>query len=279
MKTLAEVLQLSTSFLKGKGVEKARRTAEELLSFSLGMPRLDLYLQFDRPLQESELIPLREGLRRCALGEPVEYVLGTTSFYGCEISLDARVLIPRPETEILVDSVVKAISSKSGVLWDLCTGSGCVGISLKKKMPTLQVVLSDLSRSALELALENGRKNGVEVGGVEGDLLEPFKGKKADFIVCNPPYLSAREYAEAPVSVKNFEPKGALLAGERGTEFYERLAVGLPPLLNPQAKVFLEIGALQGDAVRKIFSSGPWVSMTLQKDWAGLDRFFFLETQ
>lgn len=279
MKTLAEVLTLSTTFLKEKRIEKARRTAEELLSSSLSIPRLDLYLQFDRPLEEAELVPLREGLRRCALGEPVEYVLGEVSFYGCQIRVDARVLIPRPETEILVDTVAKTIPPEGGVLWDVCTGSGCIGIALKKKNPALQVTLSDLSCPALELAAENGASNQVEVEIVEGDLFEGLRGKKADFVVCNPPYLSAGELEQAPPSVKNFEPKGALLGGMRGTEFYERLAEELPSLLNPKGKVFLEIGASQGEAVRKIFSSGPWTSITLQKDWAGHDRFFFLEMQ
>lgn len=281
MKSVAEVLNLSAHFLESKKIDRSRRLAEDLLAHILKCKRIDLYLQYERPLVNDELALMREWVKRCAFQEPIEYLIGEVEFLGCRISVDKRVLIPRPETEILVDLAIKKINSlpdlKEKILWDLCTGSGCMGIALKKRFPALRVCLSDSSQEALELALENSRKNEVEVEIFQGDFLEPFRGRKADFILCNPPYVSAAEYTSLDSSVKDFEPKVALVGGERGTEFYERLAKEVPPLLNNKALVFLEIGAGQKEAIQKIFSSPVWSSCEPLKDWSGKDRFFFLE--
>jgi release factor glutamine methyltransferase len=269
MKTISEVLALCTKFLSDKHVPRARRVAEELLSFTLGMKRLDLYLQFDRWVEEKELEALREPLRRCGKGEPLEYILGEVEFSGCRIFVDKRVLIPRPETELLVEKVKK--KGKGGVLWDICTGSGCLGIALKKQFD--QVVISDISEEALAVAKKNVEENGVEIEILQGDLLTPFAGRKADMVVCNPPYISESQYEALDPSVRDFEPRGALVGG---TSFYERLSRELPSYLQPGAQVFLEIGYDQGEAVKKIFD---WGLCEVEKDWAGHDRFFFLEMQ
>ncbi len=275
MKTVSELLQLSTVFLQERGVERARRLVEELLASTLRMKRLDLYMQFDKPVEEKELAKLREPLKRLVIGEPIEYILGEVDFYGCKVAVDARVLIPRQETEILVEHILKRI--KGRVVWDLCTGSGCLGISLKKARPELEVTLSDISSDALDLAKENAEKNQVEIRLVQGDLLTPFEGQKADIVVCNPPYISISEYLNLQPSVRDFEPKMALVGGETGTEFYERLARELPPFLNDGTLVFLEMGTGQGPQLQKIFSGSPWTRAEVEKDWAGHDRFFFLE--
>jgi len=277
LKTIQEVIQLSTSYLRERKVEPARRSAEELLSHLLKMKRIDLYLQFDRPVEEKELSILREQLKRVAKGEPLEYVTGEVEFCGCTIQVDPRVLIPRPETEILAEWIVKKVKGK--VLWDVCTGSGYIGISLKKALPHLEVFLSDISSEALEMAKTNAVKNGVEVSFLLGDLFAPFTGLSADAVVCNPPYISDKEYLEIDASVRDFEPKRALVGGERGTEFYERLAAELPPYLKSGGQLFLEIGAAQGEAVKKIFQRSPWTRAELLQDWSGKDRFFFLEKQ
>jgi release factor glutamine methyltransferase len=275
VKTVSELLQLSTVFLQERGVERARRLVEELLASTLRMKRLDLYMQFDKPVEEKELAKLREPLKRLVIGEPIEYILGEVDFYGCKVAVDARVLIPRQETEILVEHILKRI--KGRVVWDLCTGSGCLGISLKKARPELEVTLSDISSDALDLAKENAEKNQVEIRLVQGDLLTPFEGQKADIVVCNPPYISISEYLNLQPSVRDFEPKMALVGGETGTEFYERLARELPPFLNDGTLVFLEMGTGQGPQLQKIFSGSPWTRAEVEKDWAGHDRFFFLE--
>lgn len=271
MKSIGELIQLSADYLAERKIERPKRLAEELLSHVLRMKKMDLYLQFDRPVLESELTLLRELLKRSAKGEPFEYLVGEVEFFGCKIKVSPSVLIPRPETELLVEMISKEV--KKGVLWDICTGSGAIAIALKKKEPELTVTASDISPQALALARENAKINQVQVEFLEGDLLAPFKGRKADFIVCNPPYISEGEYAALDPSVREYEPQGALIGGNRGTEVYERLQRELPPFLNPGAKLFFEIGAGQGEAVKQIFGGRGEVF----KDYAGHSRFFFLE--
>ncbi len=280
MKGLGEVLAASARFLKERGIPSSRLTAEELIAFVLKMKRIDLYLQFDRPLEEGELSLIRPLLKRASFGEPVEYILGETSFYHTELSITPAVLIPRPETEIFVDLICKELAQDSQVgkeAWDLCTGSGCIGISVKKACPDLKMTLSDLSEKALELAGQNAVKNAVEVECLQGDLLEPFQGKKADFIFCNPPYISETEYKNLEISVKGFEPKVALVGGEDGLDYYRRLKECLPTFLQPKAKVFFEIGTGQGAALMDLYTGPMWTRKRIEKDWAGHDRFFFLE--
>lgn len=278
MKSIAEVLRLSSQFLEERNIEKPRRLAEELLSSLLRCKRIDLYMQFDRPLEEQELSQLRGWLKRASQHEPVEYIVGEVDFFGCAIKVDSRALIPRPETEILVDWIAKKITEQKSV-WDICTGSGCIGIALKKKFPQLEVSLSDISPRALSLARENAVKNGVDVSFFEGDLLTPFQGKKVDILVCNPPYVGTNEFLTLDPSVRDFEPELALVGGERGLDFFERLSVEIPEVLNPGGLVFLEIGFAQGSEVQKIFGSPVWSRSELIQDWSGKDRFFFLEKQ
>ena len=275
MKTLGEILQLSTTHLKEKKIPRARREAEEIVSFALKIKRLDLYLQYDRPLEEQELTLCRQLLKRASSGEPLEYIFGEKEFYHCQFCVTPKVLIPRQETEILLDIVVH--EAKPGVAWDVCCGSGCLGIALKKAVPSVNVTLSDISQEAIELAKKNAERNHVDVFFETGDLLTPFKGKKADLILCNPPYISQKEFESLDFSVRNFEPKIALIGGESGLEYYRRLAEDLPRFLNPGAKIYFEIGASQGGSVLNIFSASCWRSKQIRKDWSNLDRFFSLE--
>lgn len=277
MKSIQEVIQLSTLYLQERRIDRARRCAEELLCHILNMKRLDLYLQFDCLVEEKDLAALRALLKRVVKGEPLEYLTGRVEVFGCEIHVDPRVFIPRPETEILVDLIKKRI--RGNTLWDLCTGSGYIGIALKKALPHLSVVLSDISSDALILAKENAQRNDAEVELFLGDLLAPFKEKTVEAVVCNPPYISDKEYLEIDPSVRDFEPKDALVGGKKGTEFYERLAVELPPYLSSGGQLFLEIGADQGAAVKEIFNSPLWRQLELIQDWSKKDRFFFLEKQ
>jgi release factor glutamine methyltransferase len=244
------------------------------------MKRLDLYMQFDRPLVEVELEALRPLVKRAVQKEPLEYILGRVAFYNTDIALTRAVLIPRPETEILVDLAckqLKASSLEGKGAWDLCTGSGCMGIALKKNCPELSVTLSDLSKEALDVARNNALQNGVEVECLESDLLTAFQGKKADVVFCNPPYVTEREYGSLDPSVREFEPKMALVGGEEGLDFYKRLKKELPSLLNSGAKIFLEMGSTQGAALQALFSEAHWRHQRIEKDWAGHERFFFLE--
>lgn len=243
MKTLGQILKLSYEYISKKSSSHSRHEVDELIAHCLGKKRLDLYLNFDKPLNEVELDLIRKNLTRLAANEPLQYIEGTVQFYGCTIKVDKRVLIPRPETELLVDHIAKTIGPDSDkTLWDICTGSGCIGIALKRAIPGLKVTLSDISKDALDLARENAALNGVEVTLVQGDLLEPFKGQKTDYIVCNPPYISEAEYGSLEPHVRDYEPKLALVGGKTGLECYDRLI----PAISPGTSVWLEIGALQG---------------------------------
>lgn len=282
MHTVLDILKASTSYLEKRDITPARRSAEDLLADSLGMRRLDLYMNFDRPLTEAELQVCRERLKRRGTGEPAAYIQGEVEFYGCQLTVSPAVLIPRPETEILADRLVKQLSKENHtdkILWDLCTGSGCLAIAIKKKLPDLQVIASDLSPEALSVARQNAKKNDVAIEFKLGDLLTPFSGLSADFLVCNPPYVTEGEYLSLDPQVKDFEPKSALVSGPAGTEIYARLARELPNYLNRGAKLWFEIGTGQGTALKEIFRLPPWRHQHLDCDWSGQERFFSLEIE
>ena len=263
---------------------------EELVSLILGVSRNQLSFEMKEKIfsysrgKESSFFDsfsldqkkkIKIAIEENRLGKPWEYILGKVDFYGCLIEVDSNVLIPRQETELLVDLIVKE-NRKNLVFWDLCTGSGAIGIAVKKHCPSYQVTISDLSKEALSLALKNSQRNHVDLELLQGDFLEPFSSRKADCVSCNPPYISEKEYLALDPSVKNYEPKLALVAPSDGLFFYEKLSGELPFYLNPGASVFLEIGSTQGDRVKNLFSSKVWSEVKVVKDFSGLDRIVVL---
>lgn len=280
MKSVQEVISELTQAFAVQEIGNPRRQAEEILCDLLDCSRVDLYTNFDRPLTEREWTLCREWTERRLRGEPLAYVCEKTQFYHCTIAVNRNVLIPRQETEILVDKIVKSLRSQDlvgKVLWDVCCGSGCIGIAIKKALPLLTVYASDCSEEALALTARNAADNGVELRCVKGDLLSPFHGQKAHYVVCNPPYISEAEYGGLSKEVRDYEPRLALVGGESGVEYYERLARELPAYLHPHGEVWLEIGYQQGEAVQKIFGGPPWKNQRVECDWAGHDRFFSAE--
>jgi len=260
----------------------SRREATELLSSFLDISPGDLFFQLEKPLTEQEWESASQWLKRRLQGEPLAYISGSVDFYDCKITVNSHVLIPRQETEILVDRIVEELATEdlsNRTLWDLCTGSGCIGIALKKRFPALTVYLSDISAEALAVTAKNAEENRVHVELKQGNLLEPFKGLKTHYLVCNPPYISMEEYKQLDSSVLDFEPKLALVGGVHGDEFYQKLAAQLPHYLFPHGKVWLEIGFQQGERVRQLFNDPFWVKKEIENDWAGHQRFFFLETE
>lgn len=273
MKTLGEILTLSADFLQKRGIDRPRRQVEELLSYVLKLPRIELYMQYDRPMMELELTQLREAIKRRAEGEPWQYIAGQVEFLGCRIQVNKNVLIPRQETEILADKILKELPATPIEIWDVCTGSGCIGIALKKKRPDCNVVLSDISLEALAVAKENAAQNGVDIEALQGDLLKPFQGRKADLIVCNPPYIFEKDYSQLDREVRDFEPKIALIGG---LVFYQRLASELQNYLQPGAKVYLEMGTGMGAQVNNLFQGPFWKKKEILSDWASHDRYLVL---
>jgi release factor glutamine methyltransferase len=210
--------------------------------------------------------------------KPLAYIEGEVEFYHSRIKLNQNVLIPRQESEILVFYALERLKNrKSGTLLDLCTGSGCLGIAFKKARSDMKVILSDISSEALKVARSNVILNGLDIEVLEGDFLSTIAQRKIDYLVCNPPYVTEDEYEVLDPSVKDFEPKLALVAKDNGLYFYKKLAEELPSYLNSDGMVFLEIGKDQGPTVMGLFSGAFWKKRELIKDWAGHDRFVFLE--
>jgi len=276
MITLLEVIRRSTHYLAERQIENPRRASEEVIADALGVRRLDLYLQFDRPLTEKELHPLREVIARRAEHEPTAYIAGKVSFGGVELQVDSSVLIPRPETEILVETIAETLQGlplDGKVLWDMCCGSGCIGLALKNRFPQLTVALSDISSEALSTAQKNSAPYNISFK--KGDLFTPFLGEMCDFFVCNPPYVTEKEFCQLDPEVKDWEPRLALVAGPTGLEFYARIARELRDYLRPGGKAWLELGSGQGSAVKDLFAAQNWQGEILP-DWAGHDRFLII---
>jgi len=273
MITLLEIIRRSEDFLAERGVERPRQTAEEVIADALGMQRLDLYLQFDRPLATHELPLLREVIARSAHHEPSAYIRGYVTFAGVRLKVDNTVLIPRMETEILVEMIAQTLEKlplEGKVLWDVCCGSGCIGIALKARFPQLTVILSDIREEALQTARLNACFG--EIHFKKGDLFAPFGEERCDFFICNPPYVTESEFENLSPSVRNWEPRAALVAGETGLEYYARIAPLLRTHLNPQGRAWLEIGTTQGPPIQHLFSAHGYRPHILP-DWSGHDRF------
>ncbi len=282
MKTISHILKLSSEYLSAKNILRPRWSSEQILAKVLGYRRSDLYMNFDQPLQNQEIDTIRSLVQQRSTGKPLAYVLKTMNFYGVTLELNPFVLIPRPETEILVDLACQQLNQKErkgNILWDIGSGSGAIGLAMKKTFSDLEVTLSDLSEKAIEIAQKNAQRNQLEITTKIGDLFKPFNSQKADFIFSNPPYISETEYEQLDFEVKNFEPKLALLAKNKGLEFYERFSFEIKEFLNPGAKVFFEIGSRQGKDLLNIFNQPFWIKRKILQDWAGLDRFFFLELE
>src|SRR5580698_6750018 len=209
--TLMDVLRLSTTYLGDHGSSSARLDSELLCAQALGLRRIDLYLQFDRPLDEQELTSIRELIRRRGKGEPVAYITGTREFYGRPFTVTPAVLIPRPDTETLVQQAIAYLRDRPGAelrVADLGTGSGCIAITLGAEVPGMRVFATDVSAAALEVARGNASALGIEVECIEGSWADALEGA-FDLIVSNPPYVTTAELAAVDRDVRDFEPRGA----------------------------------------------------------------------
>ena len=277
MKPVLEVLQGAAEWLRGRSVESPRLNAEHLLAHLLGKRRLDLYLEFDRPLGETELAPLRELLRRRAAGEPLQHLLGTAEFCGRTFRCDRRALVPRPETEELVDHVIGRLrrAPPAGPVADVGTGSGVIALSLALALPGLRVLAIDLSADALALARENGEHHatGDRVRWLEGDLLGPADASLGA-VVANLPYVPSADLAGLAPEVRR-DPARALDGGPDGLALIARLLPQAAEKLLPGGLLALEFGAGQGGALKELLAAGPWHNVEILTDLQGRERFGF----
>ncbi len=276
--TVLEVITRSTDFLTKKGVDSPRLQTELLLAHVLQLPRMQLYLQFERKLAEAELNSLRALVQRRGQREPLQHLIGSASFCGLEIAVNRNVLVPRPETELLAEAgwlFLRNLNSAPASALDLGTGSGCLAIALAAKCPTAKIVASDISDDALKIARQNAATNQAD-NTIEfrwGDKFDALKASESfDLIISNPPYVPTMEIGTLQVEVREYDPRRALDGGADGLDFYRYLAANAAAHLNPGGKIMLEFGAGQTAALRKIFSDQNWTLLTIHKDYSGLDR-------
>jgi len=279
--TIQKLLNWTAEYLTNKSVDSPRLSAELLLSHALGLMRIELYTQFDRQVPQQQLDQLHDLVKRAGLHEPVAYLTGRTEFYSLELEITADCLIPRPETELLVQRAIEFLRTRSGVQYicDLCTGSGCIAVAIAKNVPDARVTATDISSAALEVAARNVEKHRLNehVRLLCGDLFEPvikqLDVNQFDLIVCNPPYVSTAEYEILDKNVKDYEPESALLAGADGLDIYRRIIDKVYDFLKPGAALMLEIGYAQGPAVRKLLEqTGAFAQIKIEKDHQDNDR-------
>jgi release factor glutamine methyltransferase len=258
-------------------IDNARFDADLLLAEVLNMSRDQLYLDWDIHLSEEEEADYRSVILRRAEHEPLQYILKSQEFMGLSFCIDERVLIPRADSELLVEKWLELARADGRQardpmikVVDLCTGSGALAISMAHYYPLAEVVGTDLSQDSLEVARANAMRLGVIVQWRQGDFLKPIQNECWDYIVTNPPYVSAEEYGQCAPEIYR-EPSMAFLGGQDGLYFYRRLAEVARALLNPQGKLLMEIGCNQAEAVCKIFQMKGFETQVFL-DLAGHDR-------
>jgi release factor glutamine methyltransferase len=271
----------STDFLKDRGmVDSPRLDAELLLAHALGCTRMQLYTAFDKPLSPKEREPFRDFLKRRAAGEPVAYIVGTKEFMSRSFAVTRDVLIPRPDTEVLVEAVLSfAKRPDIGTLHilDVGTGSGCIAISLGLRLNEVKLTAWDVDPAALALAEANARRLGAgNVTFEEKDALDAANWRASegafDVIVSNPPYIALDEAPALAKSVKDFEPHLALFAADAGLSFYLVFAEHAAERLRPEGRIYCEIGYAQAAAVKELFAAAGWRDVTVLKDYGKNDR-------
>lgn len=292
--TVLEVIQKSAEFLTKRGVDSPRLQAELLLAHLLKLPRMKLYLNFERVLTDAEADALREFVKRRGAREPLQHILGSTSFCGFEIAVNRQVLVPRPETEVLAElgwvflGALKQASPQTSsqarpagrgegfpTALDFGTGSGCIAITLAAKCPAAHVVALDISPAALAVARENAQRNGVNqrVEFVCGDGFGALRPEdRFDLIISNPPYIPGGEIASLQPEVRDFDPRGALDGGADGLDFYRRLAAEAPARLAAGGKLMVEFGDGQADELGKIFEAQMWIVEAVREDYSQRQR-------
>ena len=280
--TVLEAIQRSAEFLAKKGVDSPRLQAELLLAHLLKMPRMKLYLSFERGLAAGEVDALRELVKRRGQREPLQHIVGSTCFCGLEIAVGPQVLVPRPETELLAErgwrflNEVAARGGRSPSALDFGTGSGCLAIALASKCATAEVCAVDVSAEALELARENAERLGVaeRIRFVQGDGFGALAAaERFDLVISNPPYIPSAEIGTLQPEVRDYDPRGALDGGADGLDYGRRLAAESASFLKPGGRLMLEFGDGQAEALRAIFQQQKWIVEAMVEDYTHRPRF------
>jgi len=275
--TVLEVLQSTTAYFKKHNIESSRLNAEHLLAHVLGRKRIELYLEFERQLTELELVPLRELVKRRGAGEPLQHLLGTIEFCRRTFRCDKRALVPRPETEQLVELLISHFKSKIAYcrMVDIGTGSGVIALTLAAEFPNAEIVGADISEDALMLARENAERLGLvdRVRFLRSNLLESVQ-PGFDVIVANLPYVSTENRENLSREVLH-DPEVTLFAGPRGDELVQELIAHAPPWLRPGGMLAMEIGIGQSETLVAALAEKNYSDICTEKDYSGVIRFLF----
>lgn len=275
MHKLIDILNKSREYLEKNSIESARLNAELLISHVLKMKRLDLYLNYERPMQEDEIVTIREYVKRRGAGEPFQYIIGKEEFYGLTFNVNSSVLIPRADTETLVEKSLNLIKGiEKPTVLDIGTGSGAIAVSIAKNREDSYVMACDISEKALETAASNGELNATSnIKFVKSNLFENIKYKSFNLIVSNPPYIRELDYEGLMREVKNFEPKLALTAEEKGLYFYRVISQEGWNYLADGGYLAFETGYDQAEDVKELIEkTGKYCEIEIIKDYNGIDR-------
>lgn len=275
--TIAKVLRFAQSDFQKRGFDSPRLDAELLLSACLGLSRVSLVMESTRPLSAGELSDYRALIQRRRGGEPIAYILGHREFYGLDFRVDPRVLVPRPDTEVLVEVALKRTRARDqyGEALDVCTGSGCVAIAFRHARPTWRVMGVDISSGALEVAQKNAHRLGCVFGMcfLESDLLSAVPAaQRFDLITCNPPYIPRRELALLAPDVRDFEPRLALDGGEDGLDLVRRLVPEAARRLRSGGVLALEVHYDQAPRVEELMQQRGFIETQRARDYGGHER-------
>ncbi|MBZ0200731.1 MAG: peptide chain release factor N(5)-glutamine methyltransferase [Ignavibacteriaceae bacterium] len=276
MLTVLESLKLSAEYLEKKDIENPRINAELLLSHVLNCKRLDLYLSFERQLSDDEIALYRQLLKRRGMYEPLQYIIGSVEFYGLKILVNESVLIPRPETELLVEEVINSSDKEKSLnILDIGTGSGNIVIALAKNLSMSKITGVDISDEALLTANENAALNGVTENTIflKRNILNDFQfDEKYDVVVSNPPYVSVTDFKDLRPELRLHEPRVSLTDDSDGYIFYKTISSSAKNYLKPGGKLFLEIGMGQSEAIKIMLEENGFKDIVIIKDYAKIDR-------
>ncbi len=279
--TIRELMKSAVEHLQRKGFEDARLNVELLLAYALDLQRIQLYLNFDKPISSTELKQFRSLYERRLKGEPVQYIIGSTNFMGLQFAVDSRVLIPRPETETLIEQTMllcqRYPSNTTIQVFEVGTGSGNIAISIAKYIKQAHVTAIDISKEALIVAEENARMHSVN-SQIQFSLIDIFDQtkeifrKRFDLLVSNPPYIPKDEWEQLQTEVRDFEPSVALTDGKDGLKFYHRLIGIIPDILKPGGSIMLEVGLNQAGKIARELKNSGMTQIQITDDLQGIPR-------
>jgi len=273
--TVLEILRWTADYFRDKGIDAARLDAELLLADTLSLDRVGLYLHFDRPLSPDELAAFRARVRRRASHEPLQYILGETEFWSLVLEVGPDVLIPRPDTEILVEEILPRLPAGAELL-DVGTGSGAIAIAVASEKPDVQVTAIDSSAAALQVARRNAERHGLidRIRFREADLAG-LPDEAYDLVVSNPPYVATSEWDSLMPEVRDHEPRTALCGGDDGLQAYRHLAGQVRRVVRPGGWMLVEVGATQAATVLTLFKEAGLNACGVRDDYAGIPRVVF----